>query len=138
MYRLRSVTVVLDCVVYHMLLGVPFTFCHGHTRLCRVPDVCLVYCLCYVMVILDCVVYHMVVWCTVYDGTCLVYRLSSVMIILTLRVFIMFVWCTLCPLLCLYGVRLCFVSVVLPLLGDFHICMVCSVHVVTVLMTARP
>ena len=53
-----------------------------HTRLCRVPYVCLVYRLRSVMVILDCVVYHMVVWCTVYDGAfrdCMVYHIRCML-----------------------------------------------------------
>ena len=94
MYRF-ALSAFVWCTVY---------VCRGHTRLCGVPFVCLVYrlrlswsysilwrtiCLfgvpfTSVVVILDCVAYHLFVWCTV----------SSVVVILDCMVYHVFVWCT--------------------------------------------
>jgi len=66
--RARSYSLWLDFswLCGDRLFCVQFTFCRGHTRLCGVQCVCLVYRLRSVVGSLDCVVYHVFVWCTVY------------------------------------------------------------------------
>jgi len=70
--RTRSYTLwlVFSWLCGDRLFCVQFTFCRGHTRLCGVQCVCLVYRLRSVVVSLDCVVYRVFVWCTVYVLSC--------------------------------------------------------------------
>ena len=152
-YRLRSDVVTLDGVVYHIFVCVPFTFCHGHTRLCGVPYVCLVYRLRSVTVVLDCVVYHMFAWCTIYVISwsylivwctiCLfgVPFTRSVTVVLDCVVYHMFAWCTIYVIswsylivwctICLFGVPFTrSVTVVLDCVV-YHMFAWCTVYVLS-------
>ena len=139
---------IVWCTIY--LFGVPFTFWHSHTRLCGVPYVCLVY-----RLVLSWS--HLTVWCTIcLFGVPFTFwhshtRLCGVPYVWLVYLYVLSWWsyshygsssCWYGVTFVLYHVctvyRLCFISVILPLLGDFHVWMVCFVHVVTVLMSARP
>ena len=130
------------------LFGVPFTFCHGRTRI-NGSSSCLYGVRTHRTYIAglyrDCGVYRMSGWCTVYVlscshfdrsyHVCKVYRWCTHAVVLALmgfsRVCMVYRVCF-GSLSCLYGVLLMFCLFVLPLLGFCHLCVAYSVHVVTV------
>ena len=102
-----SVVVILDCMVYHVFVWCTVYVCRGHTRMCGIPCVCLVY-------RLRLSWSYSIVWCTM----CLFgvpFRLSWSYSI---------VWCT----MCLFGVPFTSVVVMLDCMV-YHVFVWCTVYV---------
>ena len=102
-----SVVVILDCMVYHVFVWCTVYVCRGHTRMCGIPCVCLVY-------RLRLSWSYSIVWCTM----CLFgvpFRLSWSYSI---------VWCT----MCLFGVPFTSVVVILDCMV-YHVFVWCTVYV---------